>query len=38
MIDLTREEDALACNIQTARENHIIIPTIAQMKNPETVP
>ncbi|MGM9630018.1 pyridoxal-phosphate dependent enzyme [Butyricicoccus sp.] len=38
MIDFTRDEEALACNIQTAKENNIIIPTIAQMKNPETIP
>ena len=38
MIDLTRDEQGLARNVQTAKENHIIIPTIAQMKNPETIP
>jgi cysteine synthase A len=38
MIDLTINETGLAHNIKKARENGVIIPTIAQMKNPETVP
>ncbi|HOO27552.1 MAG TPA: pyridoxal-5-phosphate-dependent protein subunit beta [Lachnospiraceae bacterium] len=38
MIDLTRNEEALEKNIKTARENNIIIPTFAQMKNPELIP
>lgn len=38
MIDLTRCEAALESNIQKARENGIIIPTIAQMKDPDKIP
>ena len=38
MIDLTRNEAALERNIEKAKENHIIIPTIAQMKDPDQVP
>lgn len=38
MIDLTINKTGLAHNIKKARENGVIIPTIAQMKNPETVP
>ena len=38
MIDLTIYEAGLAHNIQKARENGIIIPTIAQMQHPETIP
>lgn len=38
MIDLTRNEEALERNIQKARENKIIIPTIAQMKDPDKIP
>lgn len=38
MIDLTINETGLAHNIKKARENGVIIPTIAQMKNPKTVP
>ncbi len=38
MIDLTVCKQGLAHNIQKARENGIIIPTIAQMRDPETVP
>ena len=38
MIDLTRNEEALEKNIQKAKENHIIIPTIAQMKDPDQIP
>ncbi len=38
MIDLTRNEEALARNIEKAKENNIIIPTIAQMKNPDLIP
>ena len=37
-IDLTIHKEALAHNIQKAKENNIIIPTIAQMQNPETIP
>ena len=38
MIDLTINKTGLEHNIQKARENHIVIPTIAQMQNPETIP
>ena len=38
MIDLTINKTGLAHNIKKARENGVIIPTIAQMKNPETIP
>ena len=38
MIDLRKNEQALESNIQKARENNIIIPTIAQMKNPDLIP
>ncbi|MFT3984975.1 MAG: pyridoxal-5-phosphate-dependent protein subunit beta [Lachnospiraceae bacterium] len=38
MIDLTRNEEVLEKNIQKAKENHIIIPTIAQMKDPNQIP
>ena len=38
MIDLTINKEALERNIKKAQENHIIIPTIAQMKNPDLIP
>ena len=38
MIDLTIHREGLAHNIQKARENHIVIPTIAQMQNPDLIP
>ncbi len=38
MIDLKKNETALEHNIQKARENNIIIPTIAQMKDPDKIP
>ena len=38
MIDLTINKTGLEHNIQKARENNIVIPTIAQMQNPETIP
>jgi cysteine synthase len=38
MIDLTKNEQALENNIRKAKENNIIIPTIAQMKNPDKIP
>ena len=38
MIDLTINEAGLEKNIQKAKENKIIIPTLEQMKNPELVP
>lgn len=38
MIDLTRNEEVLEKNIQKARENKVIVPTFAQMKNPDLIP
>lgn len=38
MIDLTINETGLKHNLQRARDNGIIIPTIAQMQHPETIP
>ena len=38
MIDLSINKEGLAHNIQKAKENNIIIPTFAQMQNPELVP
>ena len=38
MIDLTINAQARERNIQRAREQKIIIPTIAQMRNPEKIP
>ena len=38
MIDLSINKQGLEHNIQKARENHIVIPTIAQMEHPETIP
>lgn len=38
MIDLTINEAGLAKNIEKAKENNIILPTIAQMKNPDLIP
>ena len=37
-IDLTIHKEGLQHNIDKARENNIIIPTFAQMQNPETIP
>ena len=37
-IDLSINKEGLQHNIQKAKENNIIIPTIAQMQNPETIP
>ena len=37
-IDLTINREGLAHNIQKAKENNIIIPTIAQMQNPDLIP
>ncbi len=37
-IDLTMHKEGLAHNIQKAKENNIIIPTFAQMQNPELIP
>ena len=38
VIDLTKNSENLARNIQKARESGVIIPTFQQMKHPETVP
>ena len=38
MIDLSIHKEGLANNIRKAKENNIIIPTIAQMQHPETIP
>ena len=38
MIDLSVNKQGLAHNIKKARENGILIPTIAQMQHPETIP
>jgi len=38
MIDLTIHAEGLANNIKKAKENNIIIPTIAQMQNPDLIP
>ncbi len=38
MIDLTINKTGLEHNIQKAKENNIIIPTFAQMQNPELIP
>ncbi len=38
MISLEIKRDGLQHNIETAKENNIIIPTFKQMKNPETIP
>ena len=38
MIDLTVRRDVLARNIRKARENRVVIPTLENMRNPETVP
>ena len=38
MIDLSVCKEGLAHNIQKARENNVIIPTVAQMQNPELIP
>ena len=38
MIDFSVQKTGLEHNIQKARENHIIIPTIAQMQHPTYLP
>ena len=38
MIDLTINKTGLEHNIAKAKENNIIIPTVAQMQHPETIP
>ena len=37
MIDLTINEEQLKRTVQRAKEKNIIIPTFAQMKNPELI-
>ena len=37
-IDLTIHKEGLAHNIQKAKESGVIIPTIAQMQNPDLIP
>ena len=37
-IDLSINKEGLAHNIKKAKENGIIIPTIAEMQHPETIP
>ena len=38
MIDLTINEEQLERTIKRAREKNIVIPTFAEMKNPELIP
>lgn len=38
MLDLTINQENLDKNIQKAKENNIIIPTFAMMRNPELIP
>lgn len=38
MIDLRINKEGLAHNIKKAKEGNIIIPTVAQMQHPETIP
>ncbi|MEG1997201.1 MAG: pyridoxal-5-phosphate-dependent protein subunit beta, partial [Clostridiales bacterium] len=38
MIDLTKNEANLARSIKLAKERNIIIPTLAQMQNPQLIP
>ena len=38
MIDLTIHKEGLEHNLRKAKENRIVIPTIAQMQHPETIP
>jgi hypothetical protein len=38
MIDLTINRQGLEHNLKKARENNILIPTIAQMQNPDLIP
>lgn len=38
MIDLTINKEGLQHNIEKARQNNVIIPTFAQMQNPELIP
>ena len=38
IIDLTVNEEGLKKNIEKAKENNIILPTLEQMKNPDSIP
>ena len=38
MIDFKMNPEGFQHNVEKARENHIIIPTIKQMQHPETIP
>ncbi|MDR2825408.1 MAG: pyridoxal-5-phosphate-dependent protein subunit beta, partial [Deltaproteobacteria bacterium] len=38
MLDLSLNEAGLKNAVQRAKEKNIIIPTFAQMRNPETIP
>ncbi|MGI6720840.1 MAG: pyridoxal-phosphate dependent enzyme [Anaerovoracaceae bacterium] len=38
MIDLTIDKKGLENNIRVAKENNIVIPTIAEMRDPERIP
>ena len=38
MIDLTKDEAQLERTVQRARERNIVIPTFAQMRNPDGAP
>ena len=38
MISLKKNEKALEHNIEKARENNIILPTIAQLRDPNLIP
>ncbi len=38
MINLSVNEDVLSKNVQKAKENNVIIPTIKQMQNPDLIP
>ena len=38
MIDFSINKEGLLHNIEKARENNVIIPTIKQMQYPDTIP
>lgn len=38
MIDLTMDREGRAHNVRRAREGRVLIPTLAQMRHPETIP
>ncbi|WP_312280255.1 pyridoxal-5-phosphate-dependent protein subunit beta [Oscillibacter sp.] len=38
MIDFSKNPQGLAHNIEKAKENGVVIPTVAQMQHPETIP